>query len=153
MTDHTAPERVWIAPVHEAKHNDDFYLLSPTYRNGRGTEYIRDDLHRAEVDALVAAAYEDAADCAYNLRRKDWASENEDWDMGTHDAAVAISARTPDDARAALRAHTEAAVRRALEGVWAGIGKLHGDATAVDALHVLAEAIRDPAQFIGGTND
>jgi hypothetical protein len=130
--------------MHGAKHDDDFYLLGPKYRNGRGTEYIRDDLHRAEVDALVAAAYEDAA------------TTYEDgfpaWDV-FGGATRAIRALTPDDARAALRAHTEAAVRRALEGASAeaaGEVAAHGESHLAPFVRRRISSLADnPAQFIG----
>ena len=101
-----APERIWIAPVYGATRPDDFYLIDPEYRNGRGVEYIRADL----LDAHIGAVLEEAADCAYNLRREDWASENEDWDCGTHDAAVAISSLRPDALQALERVRREARV-------------------------------------------
>ena len=64
----------------------------------------------AERDAAVGAALAEAADCAYNLKREDWASENEDWDAGTHDAAVAITALNPTALTALDRAKREARV-------------------------------------------
>jgi hypothetical protein len=137
MTDRTAPERIWVAPMHEAKHDDDFYLLGPKYRNGRGTEYIRADLHRAEADALVGAAYEDAAsEVGEHLSTPEdvvWAK----------DAAERILDHTPADARAALRAREEAAVRRALE---AAINVVSG----CDRVSHVQPAIRalDPAKIV-----
>ena len=65
-----APERNWIAPVHGATRPDDFYLIDPEYRNGRGVEYIRADLLDAHIGAVLAEAaevarhYADADYCA-----------------------------------------------------------------------------------------
>ena len=133
MTDHTAPERVSVKQTEGYEHNW-WGVLTHVY-DEEGVEYIRADLHRAEVDALVAAAYEDAA------------TTYEDgfpaWDV-FGGATRAIRAHTPADARAALRAHTEAAVRRALE---AAINVVSG----CDRVSEVQPAIRAlaPAQFIG----
>lgn len=51
-----APERIWISPVHDAREPDDFYLLHPQYRNGRGTEYVRADLVQPAPQPSVAEA-------------------------------------------------------------------------------------------------
>ena len=53
MTD-TAPDRISISPVHRKKREDDFYLVDRRAFPGKGTEYIRADLHEAEVAALKA---------------------------------------------------------------------------------------------------
>ena len=56
MTD--CPERISISPVHRPKQDDDFYLVDRDAYPDKGTEYIRLDLHEAEVkrlrEALVA---------------------------------------------------------------------------------------------------
>lgn len=57
----TGPERIWILPTHGAREPDDYFLLHPDYRNGRGSEYIRRDpatlAELPEVQALIAANY------------------------------------------------------------------------------------------------
>lgn len=53
-TDAQMPERIWIAPTHESKDPDDYYLLHPMFRGGRGTEYLRRDLCASgQVRAMV----------------------------------------------------------------------------------------------------
>ena len=125
---------------------------------------------RAEVDALVAAALENVA------KRCDVPDSEKDYSMymrGVSDAfqAAAKHARalTPSDARAALRAHTEAAVRRALEGA-AAVCRRQAEEFKSDeyatgqplssfkerfACAQCDNAIRalDPAKFIGGKNE
>ena len=47
MTDF--PERISISPVHRQKRDDDFYLVDRDAFPGKGREYVRADLHEAEI--------------------------------------------------------------------------------------------------------
>lgn len=110
-------------------------------------EYTRTDLVRAEVDALVAAAYEAAAAEAAG-------------EVAAHGCAEfapfmrrRIRAITPADASAALRAQIEAAVKRALEGAAEHLSMFAEPGVSLDySLEDEIKAIRalDPAQFIDG---
>lgn len=97
MTDHTAPERIMISACGKA-------IVTGQTAFPDDAEYIRADLHRAEVDALVAAAYEAAANVA---------DDEGNW----HGRAIAdrIRSITPADARAALDRKIARAVQTALE--------------------------------------
>jgi hypothetical protein len=117
---------------------------------------------RAEVDALVVAAYETAQDACTRAAYDGQYPQDDNIELGCLRSRDYIRALTTDDARASLRAHTEAAVRRALVAA----AKAAGDA-AVDALvrqtpaasHLLIQVTRmnvasqvlalDHAQFIG----
>ena len=142
MTDLTAPERV-MAWADENPQWGPQWKCCPLPMMPKTafsiTEYIRADIHRAEVDALVAAAYDDAAsEVGEHLSTPEdviWAK----------DAAERILDHTPADARAALRAHTEAAVRRALEAAANVVSGCDRVSEVQPAIRALA-----PAQFIGG---
>ena len=120
--------------------------------------------YHAEVDALVAAAYEVAAQACEEIRQRQIRLSMAE--KACFDQEQAIRALTPSDARSALRAHTEAAVMRALEAAAAACRKQaeqfksdeyatgqpvssfserFGCAQCEDAIRAL-----DPAQFIGG---
>ena len=60
-----APERIWIAPTFGCKEPDDYYLLHPDYRQGKGTEYVRADLSNALLAEKVREALTEAARIGY----------------------------------------------------------------------------------------
>ena len=109
MTD--APDRIWILPTHGAREPDDYFLLHPDYRNGRGSEYIRRDTAvlaaLPEVQALIAAAYEAAATCT------EWTAWGQRHNL-TEASRRAIRALTHADATAALAARDAAMIARGM---------------------------------------
>lgn len=140
MTDHTAPELIW---VYDGSHGAWAYggwdKAGQSDTNNR-LEYIP----RPEVDALVAAAQ-----CLRDAQRAYMANRGNN-DLGrqvgirAEELDAALAAFTPTDSRAALRAHTEAAVKRALE---AAINVVSG----CDRVSEVQPAIRalDASQFVG----
>ena len=82
-----APERIWIAPVHGATRPDDFYLIDPEYRNGRGVEYIRADL----LDAHIGAVLEGWKSRIENL----WITADNDREEGYDEGLQAVLEELP----------------------------------------------------------
>lgn len=48
------PERISISPTYRQKRDDDYYLVDRGAFPGKGTEYIRADIHLAEIERLTA---------------------------------------------------------------------------------------------------
>jgi hypothetical protein len=143
MTD-TAPEMIWADPSVFPEDDPDWtcgdWTDSDLGAGSRAVLYIRADLHRTEVDALITAAEQRGYANAMEAERK-------------------IIEASLDEHHAALRAHTEAAVRRALDAAAYEIAEAaehdaeeRGWTDGAGQADAIAKRIRalDPAQFVDG---
>lgn len=108
-----APERIWITPCHRCQGPDDYYLLHPDYRNGKGTEYLRADLaiptpaQAAKVLLAAGPLPTMAVEAAHN--EIDWCRDNQNTRVSDHPSqrpGTSCAEDIQDAWRAALRAIT-----------------------------------------------